>query len=107
LNKQVAEWEIALKDAETIRKELRRLDAAIALTELARKVLRDSAPAVAQRLSNRIAARAQQLFNHINHEPVKLAWDATRYSLLIEPGSRHFAMLSGGEQTKLALAMTL
>jgi exonuclease SbcC len=30
-----------------------------------------------------------------------------RYSLRIVPGDRRFAMLSGGEQTKLALAMTL
>ena len=30
-----------------------------------------------------------------------------RYSLRVTPGDRRFAMLSGGEQTKLALAMTL
>jgi hypothetical protein len=29
------------------------------------------------------------------------------YSLRVTPGDRRFAMLSGGEQTKLALAMTL
>jgi len=38
---------------------------------------------------------------------VELQWSSTRYSLRIIPGERRFAMLSGGEQTKLALAMTL
>jgi exonuclease SbcC len=36
-----------------------------------------------------------------------LSWDAERYGLTIAPGDRRFAMLSGGEQTKLALALTL
>ena len=62
---------------------------------------------MAQHLCDRIAARAQRLFNRINHDPSELAWSAERYSLRIEPGERRFAMLSGGEQTKLALAMTL
>ena len=62
---------------------------------------------VAQHLCDRIAARAQRLFNRINHDPSELVWSAERYSLRIEPGERRFAMLSGGEQTKLALAMTL
>ena len=75
--------------------------------EKARRILRDSAPRVAQHLCNRIAAQAQQIFNRINHDPVELEWSAERYSLRINPGDRRFAMLSGGEQTKLALAMTL
>jgi exonuclease SbcC len=75
---------------------------------LARIVLRDSAPTVAQQLCDRIAAQAQRIFNRINHDPVELRWEAApRYSLRIIPGDRRFAMLSGGEQTKLALAMTL
>ena len=73
----------------------------------ARRILRDSAPRVAQHLCDRIAARAQRLFNEINHEPSDIVWSAERYSLRVEPGDRRFAMLSGGEQTKLALAMTL
>ena len=63
---------------------------------------------MAQHLCDRIAARAQQIFNQINHDPVELNWEAApRYSLRVIPGERRFAMLSGGEQTKLALAMTL
>jgi exonuclease SbcC len=62
---------------------------------------------VAQHLCNRIANRAQGIFNEINPDPVELGWDAERYSLRVKPGDRRFAMLSGGEQTKLALAMTL
>ena len=38
---------------------------------------------------------------------MELEWDAKAYSLRVQPGDRRFAMLSGGEQTKLALAMTL
>jgi exonuclease SbcC len=77
------------------------------LTELARKTLRDAAPAVAQHLCTRIAGRAQAVYNQINPDPLELMWDAERYGLRITPGDRRFAMLSGGEQTKLALAMTL
>jgi DNA repair protein SbcC/Rad50 len=59
-------------------------------------------------LCDRIAGRAQQTFNQINDDPVELRWEAApRYSLRVIPGERRFAMLSGGEQTKLALAMTL
>jgi len=77
------------------------------ITELARRTLQDTAPAVAQHLRNRIAIRAKIVFNQINSDPIELGWHAERYSLHITPGNRHFAMLSGGEQTKLALAMTL
>ena len=39
---------------------------------------------------------------------MEVKWEAVpRYSLRAAPGDRRFAMLSGGEQTKLALAMTL
>src|SRR4029079_292278 len=87
---------------------IQRLEAALDLTESARVVLRDSAPMVAQHLCDRIAAQAQRIFNRINQDPVELRWEAVpRYSLRVTPGDRRFAMLSGGEQTKLALAMTL
>lgn len=86
---------------------IERLEAQIELTELARTILKNAAPSVAQHLCNRIAARAQTIFNRINPDPVELAWKSENYSLKITPGDRHFAMLSGGEQTKLALAMTL
>jgi len=62
---------------------------------------------LAQHLCNRIATRAQGIYNQINSDPIELKWDADRYSLRVTPGERRFAMLSGGEQTKLALAMTL
>jgi len=101
------EWEETCSEREKIVQEIARSNAAIDLTELARKTLRDAAPAVAQHLCDRIAARAQAVFNRINPDPAELAWDAERYSLRITPGDRRFAMLSGGEQTKLALAMTL
>lgn len=101
------EWEIANKEGERIREDIERNQAASALTELARKTLRDTAPAVAQHVCDRIAAKAQGLFNQINPEPVQMAWDAKNYSLRITPGDRRFAMLSGGEQTKIALTLTL
>ncbi len=50
---------------------LQRLKAAVKLTELARVVLRDSAPIVAQQLCDRIAGQAQRIFNRINHDPVE------------------------------------
>lgn len=101
------EWETAVRDRDLIRQEIARCQAAIALTELARKTLREAAPAVAQHLCNRIATAAQAIFNQINPDPVELKWLAESYSLRIIPGDRRFAMLSGGEQTKLALALTL
>jgi exonuclease SbcC len=104
---RLREYELALTERNAIRSELARLDAAIALTEKARAILKNAAPHVAQHLCRRIAARAQQIFNNINHEPAELEWNSERYSLRIHPGDRRFAMLSGGEQTKLALAMTL
>ena len=101
------QWVDACRERDTIEKEVARCAAAIELTELARKILRDAAPAVAQHLCNHIAARAQAVFNQINPDPVELEWNAEHYSLRITPGDRRFAMLSGGEQTKLALSMTL
>ena len=64
---------------------------------------------VAQQLCDRDRRhKLNEYFNRINHDPVELRWEAApRYSLRVIPGDRRFAMLSGGEQTKLALAMTL
>jgi DNA repair protein SbcC/Rad50 len=102
------EWQKACAGRDEIDRLIRRLEAAINLTESARVVLRDAAPMVAQRLCDRIAAQAQRIFNRINQDPAELRWEAApRYSLRVIPGERRFAMLSGGEQTKLALAMTL
>jgi exonuclease SbcC len=105
--KRVEEWRKACAERDRLVTELARLEAAIELTELARRTLQKAAPAVAQHLCDRIAAQAQALFNQISPDPVQLTWDAERYSLTIAPGDRRFAMLSGGEQTKLALALTL
>jgi exonuclease SbcC len=102
------EWQEACVTRDEIVRGIQRLTAAVQLTELARVVLRDSAPIVAQHLCDRIAGQAQRIFNRINHDPVELRWEAApRYSLRVIPGDRRFAMLSGGEQTKLALAMTV
>jgi DNA repair protein SbcC/Rad50 len=102
------EWQDACAKREEVDRVIRRLERAVKLAELARVVLRDSAPIVAQHLCNRIARHAQGIFNRINHEPAELKWEANpRYSLRVAPGERRYAMLSGGEQTKLALAMTL
>jgi exonuclease SbcC len=102
------EWQEACASREEIVRVLRRLAAEVKLTELARVTLRDSAPIVAQHMCDRIAGQAQRIFNRINHDSVELRWEAVpRYSLRVIPGDRRFAMLSGGEQTKLALAMTL
>lgn len=104
---RLREFEKALAGKSKIEIEISRIEAAIELTEKARGILKNAAPHVAQHLCQRIAARAQQVFNHINHEPAELEWTSERYGLRIHPGDRRFAMLSGGEQTKLALAMTL
>ena len=101
------EWEEALAVRDRLRAGMDRLKAAGDLGELARNVLKNAAPAVAQHLCTTIAGRAQAIFNLINPDPVELQWSSSRYSLRIIPGERRFAMLSGGEQTKLALAMTL
>jgi exonuclease SbcC len=102
------EWQEACAKRDEIDHAILRLRAAIKLTEMTRVVLRDSAPIVAQQLCDRIASQAQRIFNRINPDPVELRWEAVpRYSLRVNPGDRRFAMLSGGEQTKLALAMTL
>ncbi len=105
--KRVGELAAAQQDKAALDLEIARLNASIALTEKARTILKNAAPQVAQHICHRIAAQAQQIFNRINHDPFELIWSAERYSLRIEPGERRFAMLSGGEQTKLALAMTL
>jgi exonuclease SbcC len=105
--KRFQEWQEACKERDRVTMEIGRCEAAMELTELARKTLRDTAPAVAQHLCSRIAKRAQGVFNQINPDPIELAWDSERYSLRVTPGDRRFSMLSGGEQTKLALAMTL
>ena len=102
-----SEWKKACEDRGRVAVDIGRCEAALELVELARKTLAAAAPAVAQHLCNRIAIKAQGVFNQINPDPIELSWDANGYSLRVTPGERHFAMLSGGEQTKLALAMTL
>jgi len=101
------EWQTACREKGGLVAALGKLHACTDLTQIARRVLQKAAPKVAQHVCRRIAARAQQIFNQINPELVESEWDAERYSLRISPGERRFAMLSGGEQTKLALAMTL
>jgi exonuclease SbcC len=101
------EWTLACAERNSLVGELEQLQAATAITEKARSVLKSAAPYVAQSICTRIAGQAQQIFNQVNHETVLLDWNSDRYSLAISPGDRRFAMLSGGEQTKLALAMTL
>jgi DNA repair protein SbcC/Rad50 len=102
------QWKQACAERDRIQAEAGRLRAANQLAKLAGKTLKDAAPAVAQHLCSRIAANAQRIYNQINPEPVELDWKAEpHYSLRVIPGERRFAMLSGGEQTKLALAMTL
>jgi exonuclease SbcC len=105
--KRLREYEAALKEHAVLERELGHLRAATALTQKARTLLQKAAPYVAQHICRRIAQQAQQLFNRISLEPAELEWDAKHYSLRVHPGERRFAMLSGGEQTKLALAMTL
>ena len=102
-----AEWTAACSERDGINEKISRLRASIEITELARKILPKAAPAVAQYLCDDIATSAQGIFNKINTDPIALAWNAENYGLLITPGERRFAMLSGGEQTKLALALTL
>jgi exonuclease SbcC len=102
------QWQEACLERDRIGREMGRLRAAGGLAKLAASVLKLSAPAVAQHLCSRIAANAQRIFNRINQEAIELEWKAEpQYGLRIVPGERRFAMLSGGEQTKLAVAMTL
>ena len=105
--KRAMELAVAEREKSALDLEMARLDASIVLTEKARTILKNAAPQVAQHICDRIAVQAQQIFNRINHDPCELVWTAQQYSLRIQPGDRRFAMLSGGEQTKLALAMTL
>src|ERR1700747_1964076 len=70
------EWQEACARCEVVDQAILRLRGAVKLTELARVVLRDSAPRVAQQLCDRIAAQAQRIFNRINHDPVELRWEA-------------------------------
>jgi exonuclease SbcC len=105
---RLKQWKEACTERERIDGEIARLKAAGELARLAGKVLKNAAPAVAQHLCTRIAANAQRIFNQINQDPIELEWKAEpQYSLRVVPGDRRFGMLSGGEQTKLALAMTL
>jgi exonuclease SbcC len=101
------EWEQARAEREALLAAHGRLEACVELTQMGRRILQRAAPLVAQHVCGRVASRAQQIFNQINDEPVELEWNAERYGLRISPGERRFAMLSGGEQTKLAVAMTL
>jgi exonuclease SbcC len=101
-------WQAACRERDGIAREIGRLNAASSLAKLASGVLKASAPAVAQNLCNRIAATAQRIFNQINPDPIEVQWNAEpQYGLRVVPSDRRFAMLSGGEQTKLAVAMTL
>jgi exonuclease SbcC len=105
---RLRQWKEARAERDRIDGEISRLRAAGELARLGGKVLKNAAPAVAQHLCTRIAANAQGIFNQINQDPIELEWKAEpQYSLRVVPGDRRFAMLSGGEQTKLALAMTL
>lgn len=105
---RLKQWKQACADRDRIDSETGRLKAAGELARFAGKVLKNAAPAVAQHLCTRIAANAQRIFNQINQDAIELEWKAEpQYSLRVVPGERRFAMLSGGEQTKLALAMTL
>jgi exonuclease SbcC len=105
---RLKQWKEACAQRDKIENDTARLRAASDLTSLAAKVLKKAAPSVAQRLCCRIASNAQQIFNQINQEPIEIDWKAEpHYGLRIVPGDRRFSMLSGGEQTKLALAMTL
>jgi exonuclease SbcC len=104
---RLKEWHEASGERDSLKGEMERLGAATAITEKARSILKAAAPFVAQSICTRIAGEAQKIFNQVNHETVLLDWNSDRYSLTVSPGDRRFAMLSGGEQTKLALAMTL
>ena len=105
---RLKQWKEACAERDRIENEAGRQRASAQLSKMAAKILKDAAPAVAQHLCSRIAANAQRIFNQLNQEPIELEWKAEpHYSLRIIPGNRRFAMLSGGEQTKLALAMTL
>jgi exonuclease SbcC len=105
---RLKQWKEACAERDRVETEISRLKAAGELARLAGKVLKNAAPAVAQHLCTRIAANAQRIFNQISQEAIELEWKAEpQYSLRVVPGERRFAMLSGGEQTKLALAMTL
>jgi exonuclease SbcC len=105
---RLKQWKEAREEHDHIETEIGRLKAAGELARLAGKVLKNAAPAVADHICKTIAADAQRIFNQINQDPIELEWKAEpQYSLRVIPGDRRFAMLSGGEQTKLALAMTL
>jgi exonuclease SbcC len=86
-----------------------RLSAASVLLAKARAILKAVGPLLAEQLAAMIVARAQPIYNRITGEPGQLIWTADGYDLSVETasGPRRFAMLSGGEQTRAALAMLL
>ena len=54
------------------------METSIEITDLARKLLKNAAPAVAQHFSNRIAGRAKIMFNQINPDLSDLHKEATQ-----------------------------
>ncbi|MBI2267760.1 MAG: SMC family ATPase [Armatimonadetes bacterium] len=106
---RVRQWTEAKKKHGARVNERIRLESATEIIAKAREILKKTAPSVAEHLCFRIASQAQTIFNALNHEPAQLTWDSDPYSLRIATGGgeRRFAMLSGGEQTKVALSMTL
>ncbi|MBI3831190.1 MAG: SMC family ATPase [Planctomycetes bacterium] len=85
------------------------LDARRELLEHARKTLRDAGPKVAEHLVHAVNARAQRIYTALSpNDPGQLDWQ-TDYELRVATsnGTRRFAMLSGGQKVKAALAIQI
>ncbi|MDF2550661.1 MAG: hypothetical protein K0S07_1728 [Chlamydiales bacterium] len=87
----------------------RSLKGALYFLETARKVYKQAGPQIASILSKTIASRAEQIYNAISLEAIQIRWDSANYSLKVQTmsGEKLFKMLSGGEQTKVALSMVM
>lgn len=116
LIEQINEADIKLKELKEAQsflaillKQKNSIHASLTITAKARSILRDAAPELAKCLCETVTQSAQSIFNNLHHDPSSIHWDSDNYNLSVQTmtGLHRFPALSGGEQTKLALSMTL
>jgi len=109
LKEEAAAVAKAVTEAGASAERAERLDAQRVLLEHARKTLHEAGPRIAERLVHAVTARAQSIYNALSpDEPGLLDWHAD-FELRVATygGLRRFAMLSGGQKAKAALALHL
>ena len=103
------ELKVLESDLRELLEEEGRLLSVESLIGLGRKVLRKTAGAVAESLCVEVSGRAESMYRSLSGDLVSLDWSSKDYRLSMHSasGQRWFGMLSGGEKTKLSLAMLL